>query len=408
MLNLKIALRFLVHKPLKSFVTILSIAAGSAIFYFVFNISDGLNSLVLNLTAEVNSHIAVTGEFNYDQEGLNKQMEIRDYIFRLDDRVSDISYSYVASATYKNGKGNMVPISLKGMDFETGENIHNVKQRILSRKYNKTPKPTSLDSKYSGEIVVGSMLTKNLGYKDMEDAVGKDLKLSYNGTEYLFKIVAAYSSNQESLSYNTIFTHFKTVQRLTGKEITNIIDLETKNALDSSKVLKNIKPYLVNTYGIDNINLVDWQEGNSYVVNALYIEDVSIFIIQIFTAFSITFGVASILTFNIKDKFKQIGILKAMGTSNSDTRKIFIWFAVILTIVGIFVGLIIGVFSSRVFMKLLVRPQTNRPLVAIKSNLFNVFSLYTFLIMGLGNIFASLIPIKQATKLKIIEVIKND
>ena len=46
-----------------------------------------------------------------------------------------------------------------------------------------------------------------------------------------------------------------------------------------------------------NSSYTEWQSGNRYAVNALYIEEISINLIHIFTAIAITFGVSALFVF---------------------------------------------------------------------------------------------------------------
>lgn len=412
MLNLKIALRFLLYRPLKTFVAVLSIVAGSAIFYFILNASSGLKKLVLQLTAEVNSHIIVTGDFDFLNHNDEEIKTFRNEIFEADSRITDVSYSYVISGTNyydtSKKKNNIYHVTLKGTDFHTGRNIQNMAGRIVSKKYNSIPSTNNEYINHSGEVVIGGLFANRIGFNinQRENAIGELILVKINNVDYNFKIVGIFESDVHEFSMKTIYINNSDLHKITGLNKANVIDIKVKDPMDSSKVLDKISPIINSKY--TNSHSLDWQQGNGHAVNAIYIEDVSIFIIQLFTAISITYGLASILSFNIKEKTNQIGILKAMGTNDNNSRNIFLLYSIILTTVGIILGLLLGDFISRLFMQVFRRPTNNSPLVVIKQGIFNYYSLITILVLGLGNILASLIPIRNAKKLKIIEVIKHE
>lgn len=156
-------------------------------------------------------------------------------------------------------------------------------------------------------------------------------------------------------------------------------------------------------------SVIEWQEGNEYAVNALFIEDISLIIIQVFAAIAIAFGVGGIFLLNTKQKTKQIGILKAMGVDNANTRLIFLYQALMLLIIGIIVGLMVGCGLAEMFMMVFRRPnRTNTPLVYLPTHFWNRVSLISSLVILFSSLVVIYFPIHYAEKLKVIEVIKNE
>ncbi len=412
MLNLKIALKFIFRKPIQSIITITIITMGVAIFYFILNASDGLKKVVLSATAETGSHIYIKGEFDFISYEDEDVRDFRNTLREKDSRARTISYSLTlpseANRLYRNFH---LPIMLKGIDFKEGAQIQNITSRVKSGPYNSVPK--NIDStNYFGEIAIGEGLAKRLGFETPESAIGKPLKvdiiISKNHKETLiFKIVSVYFSSYAELANNMAFTTIETLHKLAlfeGKA--NLIEIKTSNPLYSDQVEYNIYDYVKETYSSSTIT--NWQEGNGYIVNALYIEDTSILIIQVFTAVSIAIGLASIITFTIRDKLNQIGILKAMGMKNSNMRLIFLIQVIIFLIIGNYFGLLLGDFISKYFMVIFRRPSSNAPLVTLVVGIKNSYSRITVLVMFISGLLATLIPVRMAEKLKIIEVIKNE
>ena len=402
MLNLKIALRFLLHKPLKTLVLLFVIISGAGIFYFVYNASHSLKKLVLTTSAEINSHIFINDNISFNSHEDESVNNFRNELFKKDKRITDIAYSYslngiVTFSTTPYPRS----IVLKGVDFEVGKNIQNITQRINNFKNNQIPNDTTL---YDAEVAIGSMFAERLGYKN--NAIGKTFDYIYNNNVYKFLIVAVYKTDQIDLSLNTIFTTINTTQKISNLKQANAIEIRTNNPLNSVKVLNNIEDTILKHY--PNSTISQWQEGNHYIVNAIYIEDVSVLIIQIFTALAITFGISGILLFNIREKMNQIGILKALGMTNNDTKKIFLYQVIILSILGISLGLIFGNFLVITFMKVFRRPNSNAALIVLTKGLINKYSLTTFIVMFTSNVLGAIFPIRIAKNMKIIEVIKNE
>lgn len=406
MLNFKIAFRFLIKKPFQTLITLLVITIGTAIFYFILNAGASIKNLVLTTTAEANSHIYITGDFDFNSYEDETIKSFRDTLFALDNRITDISYSYsIIGATKVKDSKSPYSLTLKGIDFEKGKNIQQIGSRINAHSYNSVPKNGDFDD-YFGEIVIGNTLSRKLGYSSNKDAINKIVDVSVNSNIYKFKIVAVHSTDQIDLSSRIVVTTIETIQKITSLNTANAIEIKVMNPLTSEEVLNNINNTITDTY--PNSSSIQWQEGNRYAVNALYIEDVSIYIIQVFTAIAISFGVTGLLLFTIREKVNQIGILKALGLSNGDTRKIFSYQVVLLSFLGIIGGLFLGDFLAILFSSVFKRPGSGVPLVALYRGVTNFYAVLTAIIMFFSCLIATLPAIRYAEKLKIIEVIKDE
>ena len=354
MLNLKIAYRFLIKKPIQTIVGFLIVAIGVAIFYFVLNSATSLKQIVFNTTAETQSHIMIMGNETFGGYEDEKVKSFRNALFQTDSRVNDVAYTYTLFGNYKtlskNNKGTQINLTIKGVDFEYSKNIQHLGNRIGDFEGNKTPNTTDSDE-YFGEAVIGLTMAKRLKLEtDSDYELDQFIDITISDQTYKFKVTAIYSTSIPELAANYLFTTIETAQKISGLNIFNGIDIRTKNPLDSSQALEKIQP-IIDRYYPDFVT-IDWQQGNRYAVNALYIEDVSLFIIQIFTALTISFGITAIISFMVRDRINQIGILKALGLKDKDVSMIVLYKILLITIPSIFIGLYLGNFFSIMFMKI--------------------------------------------------------
>lgn len=412
MLNIRIALRFILKKPLQYLFMLFVVTLGVAIFYFVYNASDGLKRAVLSTTAEANSHITIKGDFNFSSYSNEDISNFRNDAFTSDSRIKVISYTLtVPGELNRLWLPTNSNILIKGLDFEEGGDIQFIKSRVTNGKGNNAPKTLYDDINFFGEIAIGSRLMNSLGFQEKEQALGKPLKvnvfLSDNAFEtFIFKIVAVYSTDQVELSEGMAFTTIETLHKIDHfKNKANQIEINTSNVLSSDDVEYKLTKIIDDHYS--DYTITNWQNGNKYIVNALYIEQVSILLIQVFTALAISFGLASIITFSIREKNKQIGILKSLGLNNLQVIKIFLFQIFVLLILGIYLGLNLGNYISLLFMKIFRRPHSGTALVNLTVGIINQHSLFTTITMLFSSLIASLIPLKMVEKLKIIEVIKG-
>lgn len=413
MLKIKLAIRFMLRKPLQYILILFVVIIGVSVFYFVLNVSDGLKKVVLLATAENSSYINVNGDFEFESYNDLNVKNFREQAFKNDGRITNISYTLSIPAELNRLWVNSnQTVLLKGIDFNHGGNIQKIKHRIGNSKHSRLPITLDDDSDYFGEVALGNRLMKNLGYTSAEHAFNKPLKITLmldnNQTkDFIFRIVSVYSTDQIELSEKLAFTTIETLHKINSfKGRVNSIEISTTNPLNSDSVSHNLTNVLDNYYSNYTIN--NWQEGNKYVVNALYIEEISILLIQVFTALAISFGLASIITFTIREKNSQIGVLKALGLTNRKVLITFLYQIILILTIGIFIGLLAGNQISIVFMDIFKRPNSDRPLVSLTVGINNKFSYLTAGAIFLSSIIASIVPLKMAQSMKIIEVIRNE
>jgi lipoprotein-releasing system permease protein len=89
--------------------------------------------------------------------------------------------------------------------------------------------------------------------------------------------------------------------------------------------------------------VTDWQEANSQLFQALKLEKLAMRIILLLIVLVAAFNIVSTLTMVVKDKTREIGILKAMGLPARSVRRIFLAQGLVIGFVGTAIGVVIGV-----------------------------------------------------------------
>lgn len=67
-----------------------------------------------------------------------------------------------------------------------------------------------------------------------------------------------------------------------------------------------------------------WMVSNAQLTNALNAQSQSTNMISFFVAVSVAFGIASVLSVSVVQRTGQIGILRAMGTTRQQMRRVFL------------------------------------------------------------------------------------
>lgn len=87
---------------------------------------------------------------------------------------------------------------------------------------------------------------------------------------------------------------------------------------------------------------VNWQEQNSSLFKALSLEKLGMSVILSLIVIVAALNIVSTLTMVVRDKTREIGILKAMGLPSASIRRIFLAQGLVIGIVGTGIGLAIG------------------------------------------------------------------
>ncbi|HEU4642385.1 MAG TPA: ABC transporter permease [Gemmatimonadaceae bacterium] len=122
-----------------------------------------------------------------------------------------------------------------------------------------------------------------------------------------------------------------------GEGVTGI-EARTTSRWDAGKVGVKLADRLGYPYRV-----VDWQEQNSSLFQALKLEKLAMGVILLLIVVVAAFNIVSTLTMVVKDKTREIGILKAMGMPSRSIRRIFLTQGLVIGAVGTLLGVLLGV-----------------------------------------------------------------
>lgn len=94
---------------------------------------------------------------------------------------------------------------------------------------------------------------------------------------------------------------------------------------------------------------LDWQQQNSTLFGALKLEKLAMGLIIFFIMIVAAFNIVGTLTMVVRDKTREIGILKAMGLTATSIGRIFVAQGAIIGLVGVSTGLTLGLLVAAAF-----------------------------------------------------------
>ena len=207
----------------------------------------------------------------------------------------------------------------------------------------------------------------------------------------------------------------------------NINSLESLFDVDSSK--RSLEIYLNNPL---NINLMKskvqklfsedfvytWADMNSSLFSALKVERNVMFIILSLIIIVAAFNIISGLTILVKNKTRDIAILKSIGVQNKSITKIFFMVGFFIgttaTIFGIFLGVIFSVYIEKIrfFLSSIFNISLFPEEIYFLSKMPSEININSIFIIALCSIIVTIIvsiyPAKQASKQDPIKLLKYE
>jgi len=122
-----------------------------------------------------------------------------------------------------------------------------------------------------------------------------------------------------------------------GSAVTGI-EVRVKDPWRAAAVARELETRLGYPY-----RALDWAAQNSQLFSALKLEKLAMAVILLLIVLVAAFNIVSTLTMTVGDRTKEIGILRAMGMTAGQIRRIFVTQGVVVGVVGTALGAIGGV-----------------------------------------------------------------
>ena len=228
-----------------------------------------------------------------------------------------------------------------------------------------------------------------------------------------FNVAGIFNTGFIEFDQNIIFLTTEDALSIFNKERKDQnLEIYLKNPLDANKIKNKIEKFNQNYF------IYTWSDLNKSFFSALKVERNVMFIILTLIIIVAAFNIISGLTILIKNKTKEIAILKTLGLNNTSIKKSFFLtgFSIgfLATISGIILGIIfsiniekIRIFFSKVF-NLEIFPSDIYFLEKLPSEI-NLYSIFLILILSLlVSAVASYIPARNISKMKTFRALKYE
>ncbi|CAI3922551.1 lipoprotein-releasing ABC transporter permease subunit [Commensalibacter papalotli (ex Botero et al. 2024)] len=316
--------------------SLIGIALGVGTLIVVMAVMNGFKDDLLGRILGLNGDLSVYGQMSY-----NGPQPITDYD-RLASRMEKIPGVKVA-IPFTEGQ-----VLLSAGNYNSGGMVRGMSAEGLKKLtvVSKSLTPESFE-RFKGDdaIVIGKTLADRAGL-----GIGSKVTLiSPQGSATVmgniprikaYTVVGIFDSGMHEYNSSYVFLPISAAQKFFQIK-DGVIGIQISTT-DPAKVQKTTQA-LISEFREENLRFLDWTQSNNAFFGAVQVEQNVMFLILTLIILVAAFNVISSLIMMVKDKTRDIAILRTMGASRGAIMRIFLMCGASVGVTGTFAGTIIGI-----------------------------------------------------------------
>ncbi|MCK5552441.1 MAG: lipoprotein-releasing ABC transporter permease subunit [Deltaproteobacteria bacterium] len=337
-----IGLRYLKAKRKQFFMSINSIISIAGVFLgvmtliIVLAVMNGFETDIKDKILGTHSHVILLKQ---GAGGISNYSALIEQVKGYERVVSASPFIY--SEGMLTSKANVSGVVIRGIDPDSAVEVTNIGRAMMEGSLSDLKKQGG-DRGIAG-IIIGKELARHLGTFLNEPVtvispMGTITPMGMVPRMKQFKVTGIFNVGMYEYDSKLAYISLKEAQRFfdMGDAVTGI-EIKVDDVYRAKEVAGIIQRDLGFPYWTR-----DWMEMNKNLFSALRLEKVIMFIILFLIVFVAAFNIVSTLIMVVRDKTREIGILRAMGMPAGTIRRAFILQGVVIGVVGTTLGTILG------------------------------------------------------------------
>ena len=405
--------RFLFSKKTDGYISVFScfsiigIMIGVAAIIIVMSVMNGFREELTSRLIGINGHLNI---FSYNDQIFQNEIKLI-----KDSRLTNIKiFPLVETQALLISTESSKGVYLRGYDNIDLNDNHFLNNKIVKGK---------IFSDNSNDILIGYALANRLGLvvgEKVKIAIPKTDKTIFGNIPRFKTLIISGIFNIGMYEYDSNFVFTSTIiprkLLMIEDDSYNKIEVLTQEPSNIEKIQLEINSKIKS---INNqLYTLSWKENNSSLINALNVEKNVMFLILTLIILVASMNIISGLIIFVKEKNKDIAILKTIGLSNFSLIKIFMSIGLLIGITGTLLGGILGIVFSKNISSIqnFFEKMFNTDLFAkeiyflssLPSRLDQIEVLYVIVISLIISLIATVFPAYRSSIIDPIKSLKND
>ena len=388
MYELKIALRQVLSRKKQTLFAILAVALAVAVITMMMAMISGFQDELVTSSIENNPHIVISPQD--EEEEVIHLYRYTSAMISEKEGVIAVSPKYLGQAALEY-RDNAEGVSLQGVDPMAEESVMRVSEDVV-----KGDLMTLVHTRYG--ILLGDQLAENL-----EVNVGDQVNVVFPGSQTTsFKVIGLIHTGT-SADEVTAYARLDSIQDFFNEPgVVSTIGVRVADPYQADTIAGSIE----RETGLD---AVSWSEANAAILSLL--ESRAIFAnIFYFLIYGIAgFGIANTLITIVAQRTREIGILKAMGTSQKSIMLVFLFQSMIFGAAGLVLGTILGYIATIALQsyEIEIPQETYFGLQTLPLEVEPLNFVYAAFFAFIVNILSGIYPARKAAKLDPVKAIES-
>lgn len=385
-------------------ISILGILLGVATLIVVVSVMSGFSDNLKNRIIGANAHIVVN---RVDVSPIKDWRNVQDTI-ESTEGVTGVS-PFIINQVLLTSQNNVSGSIIRGVIPEDELKVTAIEKFMTDGYFNDIAKPAPKTG--NPQIALGKELAAGLGVLPGDEVVmvspfGKKGPFGVTPKMKRFEVTGIFDTGMYEYNNSLAYINIVDAQEFFGTgDIASGFSVRTVDFDKAIAIAENIQQKLDFPFWSR-----DWISMNKNLFSALKLEKYAMFIILTLIIIVASFNVISMITVTVKDKKRDIAIMRAMGAPEKMISGIFMKQGMIIGTIGTVIGNILGFIICTVLerFKLISLPEDvyfmDRIPVKMELSTFVVVTICALLITYIAGIF----PAKQSAKLDPIEALRRD
>lgn len=343
-----LALRFLAQARTQTLIILVGIVVGVAVIVFLSALIAGLQANLIARTLGTQAHLSLSAA---DERNLSPRAASDVWQLRLDDpraqrlrslqewqrllpaldampEIVAVSPLVAGPALARRGQAR-ASVTLMGVEPERYARIVPVADKLQQGQFSLLP----------GQAVVGTQLASTLGLR-----LGSKLRLDGgDGREAVVTVAGIVEFGVRELDKRYVYLNMKQAQFLVDLPGgVSQLDATVADIFQAEAIAKRLNQLL-------GVKAESWMQTNAELLNALRAQSLSSQLISVFVGLSVAIGIAAVLAVSVTQRTREIGILRAMGTTRTQMLLVFLFQGGVLGLAGAVLGSLLGYGLAQLF-----------------------------------------------------------